>query len=98
MRCKTRKVKCDRPAGVAGPSQAPLVGGKKRGREDSESPDADGRSGGSKRPRRDLDGYRAAVEAEKAAALSTHVLLAQWVAKLDAEIARVEKELDGVNI
>jgi hypothetical protein len=45
-----------------------------------------------------LDGYRAAVEAEKAAALSTHVLLAQWVAKLDAEIARVEKELDGVNI
>jgi hypothetical protein len=74
--CKRRKVRCDRSArsaGVGGPAQAPRVGGRKRGREDSL--DADGRSGGSKRRRRNLEGYRAAVEAEKAAALSTPIVV-----------------------
>jgi hypothetical protein len=44
-----------------------------------------------------LEGYRAAVEAEKAAVFSTHVLLAQWVVELDAEIVKVDKELDSGN-
>ena len=99
LSCKRRKVRCDRSArsaGVGGPAQAPRVGGRKQGRE--ESSDADGRSGGSKRRRRDLEGYRVVVEAEKAATLSTHVLLAQWVMELDAEIAKLDKELDSGNI
>ena len=94
MRCESDR--SARSAGVGGPAQAPRVGGRKRGRKDS--PDADGRSGGSKRCCRDLEGYWVAVEAEKVAALSTHVLLAQWVVELDAEIAKVEKELDSGNI
>jgi hypothetical protein len=81
----------DRPPGVAGPSRAPQVGGRKRGREDSLG--EDGQSGGGKRCRRDLE-QRQVVEAEKAAAWSTYSSLTWLIAGLDAEIARVEKELD----
>ena len=81
-----------RSPGVAGSSRDPRVGGRKRGREDP--PDEDGRSGGTKRCRRNLEQHRAAVAAEEAAAWSTYSLLTRLIAGLDAEIARAEKELD----
>ena len=71
------------------------VGGRKRKREGSV--DVDGGSEGTKRVRREWSEYGKAVEAEKAAALSTCSVLRGCIAELDGEIARLEKELDGLN-
>jgi hypothetical protein len=81
-----------RSAEVAGPSGAPRVGVRKRGRE--ACPDADSRLGVTKRLRTDMEQHRAAVEAERAAALSTYLLLTGSIAELDVKIARLEKELE----
>ena len=77
---------------VAGRSRG---GGKKRKREGSV--DVDGGGEGTKRGRREWWEYGKAVEAEKTAALSTCSVLAGCIAELDGEIARLEKELDGLN-